>query len=205
MRKTLWIILILVLGSCAGIARADVTFDVSASLSAKPIAGEPVGYTPSCGGSGCTLSGTIVINTTSGTVDSVDLTMNGELPSFGPFVTLPEHIFTDPYSAYSNIVLEEMNTPDPAGTTGYYALGLELATPLPGSLVGYIGGNIIGGSVGVNSSPYAYESDMWSVTSGSVWASVTPPVTYPTVPEPCSFSLLLLGVGMALGLRKLIA
>src|ERR1035441_10571621 len=86
-----------------------------------------VGYTPSCGGSGCTLSGTIVINTTSGTVDSVDLTMNGELPSFGPFVTLPEHIFTDPYSAYSNIVLEEMNTPDPAGTTGYYALGLELA------------------------------------------------------------------------------
>jgi hypothetical protein len=81
MRKALWIILTVLLGTGARIARADdVTLAVSGSLAAVNSPG-------SCSATGCMLGGDIVINNTTGAVISQDVTMSGESPSVGPFST----------------------------------------------------------------------------------------------------------------------
>lgn len=79
MRKSLWIILAVLLVAIAPpAARADtVTLDLSGSLT--PVTGA---CSPSC-----TLGGDIVIDNTAGTVTSVDFTVAGESPSVGPFNT----------------------------------------------------------------------------------------------------------------------
>jgi len=68
----------------ARVARADViTFDVSGSLSP--------GYGVSCQAAGCSLSGTLVVNNTTGTIYSADIMVAGESPLVGPFYAKSLH------------------------------------------------------------------------------------------------------------------
>ena len=92
MRKSLWIMLAVLLAVIAApYANADtVTFDASGSLT-------PEGAGGLCSPSGCTLGGDIVINNTTGTVTSIDITVagatvNGTTQSVGPFHNFIEFI-----------------------------------------------------------------------------------------------------------------
>ena len=81
MRKSLWMILALLLGAGAGTAHANTsTLDVSATL--VPYPGS------ACTGSGCTLSGTLVLDNTAGTFLSSNISLSGGSPAVGPFTKL---------------------------------------------------------------------------------------------------------------------
>jgi hypothetical protein len=57
-------------------ARADTTFDVS---------GSAIGFGPTCGN--CAISGTLMVDTASGTLDGVDITFEGDPFSFSVLFT----------------------------------------------------------------------------------------------------------------------
>jgi hypothetical protein len=89
MRKSLWIILAVLLGAGAGVARADsITFIVSGSLTVGSSSGA------SCP-SPCTLGGTLTINNLTGAVISADITMSGESPTVSPFTTYRGIVYFD--------------------------------------------------------------------------------------------------------------
>jgi len=188
MRKTLWIILTVLLGACAGVARADdVTLDVSGSLTLAGSGG-------SCSVSGCTLGGTLVIDNTAGTVVSADVTMGGESPTVGPFTDVLG-VALDSTLDVTSLVLE-----DASGDS----LNLEFATPTEGSLVSYDGGPLTPWSFSLKDGTIVtVEVDgggHYGLTSGSLTAEVTP------TPEPSTVGLMLIGVGLVgLGMRKRIA
>jgi PEP-CTERM motif len=176
MRKAPWIVLAVLLGAGAGVARAgDITFNVSGSLEV----GSPSGSScPSL----CTLGGALTVNNVTGAFISADITMSGGVPNYGPF------------TIYSN--------PDPSGFYGYTFLFLSdsdsdvleilISTPTPGSWAGFDGGSIVPyivdptgnrdysaicpppGCVGGGSGHYV-------ITSGSLTPAATP--------EPASFLL----------------
>jgi hypothetical protein len=120
----------------------------------------------------CTLGGDIVINNTTGTVTSVDFTVAGESPSVGPF-----------------------NTFD-----GFLGGGLGLVTGdsagnifemfLSGTLVGYTGGAIGGSIDGIIGA-------LFFVNTGAALTEATV-----AAPEPSSYALVLLGVGLVFVMRK---
>jgi len=73
------------------------------------------------------------------------------------------------------------------GGAGDIILTLDVTTPLPGSLVGFDGGAIIGGKV----------SETDGITDAFILGDSIKPV-----PEPSAFALLLLGLGGLLVMRK---
>jgi hypothetical protein len=174
MRKSLWIIVTLLLGTGAGIACADdVTLGVSGSLAAVNSPG-------TCPVTGCTLGGDIVINNTTGAVISEDITMSGESPSVGPFSTFVSLI---PILGETRLALVD--------SSGNF-IDLFFATPTAGSLVGYDGG-ALDTLTGVGVPPPA-PPPTWLLTTGAL----TPVST----PEPNSVVLLLAGIGFVFAVRK---
>ena len=172
MRKSLWIILaVLLVAIAAPYANADtVTLDVSGSLSPS--------FGASCSPS-CTLGGDIVINNaTPGSVTSVDITVAGASPSVGPFNTFIEFI-----QSVSGLVTKDRN-----GDSLFIFLSGN-----PGTLVGYTGGGI-GGYILVIPTQSGISFDV--NTGAALTEAVTP------APEPSSVALMLLGVGLVFVLRK---
>lgn len=174
MRKSLWIILTVLLGTGAAIARADqITLDVSGSLVAVNSPG-------TCSVTGCTLGGDIVINNTTGAVISADITMSGESPSVGPFSTFG--------SVIPSVGLTRLALTDSSGNF----IDLFFATPTVGSLVGYDGG-ALDPLTGVGVPPPA-PPPTWLLTSGAL--------TPVTTPEPSSLVFILAGIGLVFVMRK---
>lgn len=169
MRKSLWIILTLLLGAGAGIARANtVTLDATGTLTAINSPG-------SCSATGCSLGGDIVIDNATGAVLSSDITMSGETPSVGPF------------STFVSVILSVGETRLALDDSSGDFIDLYFVTPTPGSLVGYMGGaldTLTGAGVPAPAPP-----PTWLLTSGAL----TPVAT----PEPDSAILLLVGIGLA--------
>lgn len=162
------------LGAGIGIARADqITLDISANLSAAFEGAECGGVV---GASGCTLSGDIVINNTTGAVISADVTMAEESPVVGPFTTGAELFVSSYGSGYPNTLLL---LEDSAGDD----LVLGLSTPTAGSLVGYDGGTLLPQPSGFYT-VYDASEGVWALTSGTATAAV---------PEPPLYLLLVLG------------
>ena len=174
MRKSLWIVLAIVLAAVAAPhAQADtVTLDVSGSLKAE------LG-TAACSSSGCTLGGEIVINNTTGAIISEDVTMSGESPTVGPFTTGIGGI--EDLGGLTVLFIE-----DPGG----HQVGLFFSTPAAGFLIGYNGGPLS------PSSAVFGGVAMWDLQSGALTPAVTPAT------EPSSVALMLLGVGLLFVMRK---
>jgi hypothetical protein len=174
MRKSLLIVLTVLLGAGAGIARADdVTLHVSGSLDVANFPG-------TCSVSGCTLGGDIVINNSTGAVISEDVTMSGESPSVGPFSTFA--------SVIEIVGLTRLALVDSSGDF----IDLFFATPTVGSLVRYDGG-ALDTLTGVGVPPPA-APPTWLLTFGAL----TPVST----PEPNSVALMLAGIGLVFVMRK---
>ena len=142
MRKSLWIMLaVMFVAVSAPVSHADtVTLDVSGGVS--PVQG-------SCSGSGCTLGGDIVINNTTGTVISIDVTVAGASPAVGPF---------------NGILFFHASS-----LTGFDGSGDILSVSIaPGTWVGYTGGAFSGGIV-------APGKDLFSITDGVFTPAVAAP------------------------------
>lgn len=170
------VIAIACLAAGAGAARADmITLDISGTL--HPFTNYP-GYNASCAASGCTLAGTLVINNTTGTFISANITMSGSTP----------HVAT--FTQSLGISAEGDLTRLPINNNSEGGLVLYFITPIPGSLVGYNGGPLIenGTMVAQLSSPGFYQ---WNLTSGSLTPAIT--AAMPT-PEPASWLLLATGL-----------
>ncbi len=172
------------LGAGVATARADqITLDVSGSLT-------PVLF-PRCASSGCTISGTLVINNTTGTFFSADVTMSGESPAAGPFTHL---LSISPLGSLTTMTIEGSSAD----------LELSFLTPTPGSLAGYDGGTLST----LSSVLIPAKLDVWALTSGSLT-----PDTPTATPEPSTWILLavdLLGLvalllfGERFGLRRVL-
>ena len=169
MRKSLWVMLVVVVAAIGPLAaRADtVTLDVSGSVTAD--------FGGSCSPSPCVLGGDIVLNNTTGTVNSVDFTVAGASPSLGPFNQFIG--FDGPASVIfaENPMLNQL-------------LGLQLAG-FPNTLVGYSGGSFTVGIV-----PAVGLTFIFTGTGALTKATVAP--------EPSSVALLLQGVGLLFVMRK---
>ena len=147
MRKSLWIVLTVLLGAVAGIARADtITLKVSGTLS-------PINSLVSCSGAGCTLGGMLVIDNTTGAVVSVDVTFSGESPLVGPFTQFGG---TQTNKSGDEIIL--------ATDAGANQLALIFPTATVGSLVGYDGGALIAPTQITD----IVQSSEWLLSSGSL-------------------------------------
>jgi hypothetical protein len=176
---------VVLLWAGTGVARADdiQTFDVSGSLTAWENA--------SCSASGCTLDGTLVIDTTTGAVISAAVTFSGESPVTGPFTNFVE-ITEIPILGETRVELQ--------GVASVDELDLFFVTPTAGSLVGYEGGALdiddtYASHVGFDSSNETFYVSYWDLTSGALTSEDA------STPEPSS--LLLLGSGL-LGLAALV-
>jgi hypothetical protein len=183
MQKSLWVLLTVLLGASAGIARADVvTLDVTGSLT-------PSTVTAMCTPVPCTLGGDIVLDPATGTILSVDVTMSGASPSVGPFT-----VFDSAGFFLNDQLFIQFSS---AG----YAAQLYLRVPCTTDcidLVGYAGGTILGGNVTVSPPGPLVQ---WSMLTGT--GALTPAVG--AVPEPRTITLMLLGVGLVFAMRKRIA
>jgi len=172
MRKSLWIILAVLLGAGARVARAgDITFIASGSL----IVGSSSGA--SCP-SPCTLGGTVTINNVTGAVISADITMSGESPTVSPFTTYSN---PGPFDGYTVLLLSDSDS---------YVAELYILTSTPGSWAGFDGGSFVPSFTSSSGTVYSAicappgcvvdGAGHWVLTSGSL----TP------VPEPSSYLLL---------------
>lgn len=188
MRKSLWVILTVLLGAGAGIVRADsITLDVSASLS--PINGA------SCSASGCTLSGSLVVDSTTGALVSADVKMSGETPLVSPFTVPMGTLFDAALPGGFNIMI---CNPD-------FCLGGDLSPSAEKILQNALQNN-----------PNSFENIASNILfeiqtteageTGNVkeeWVSTIGTLTSPTVtPEPSSLCLILAGIGLVLVMRK---
>lgn len=159
----------------AGAARAAViTLDVSGTMTPNSGLGA---CSPSCA-----LGGDVVIDNTTGAVQSADITATGFSPALGPFTNVDSITNT----GFANET--EMELDDTVNSQ----LFLFFTTPTGGSLVGYTGGpletrtSIVGPDIilpGGAPSPSLYD-----LTSGSLTQRTT------TAPEPATLAVL--GVGL---------
>jgi PEP-CTERM motif len=189
MRKFSWIFLALLLGAAAGTARADqITFTLSASLN-------PVGGGAGCSPSPCILSGTLTIDNTSGDILAADLQFSNTIfaSQGGPYTdiaSLPAVYFLN-----SNNIGSLCCFNSAVGYfTGLFLTAANNSHP-PANLIGYVGGLVYGAFV-QSPSGILWESTDWG--GNTVVGALT-------LPEPATFSLMLLGIGLALVMRKRIA
>jgi hypothetical protein len=189
MRKFSWIFLALLLGAAAGTARADqITFTLSASLN-------PVGGGAGCSPSPCILSGTLTIDNTSGDILAADLQFSNTIfaSQGGPYTdiaSLPAVYFLN-----SNNIGSLCCFNSAVGYfTGLFLTAANNSHP-PANLIGYVGGPVYGAFV-QSPSGILWESTDWG--GNTVVGALT-------LPEPATFSLMLLGIGLALVMRKRIA
>ena len=148
MRKSLWLVLALLVVGGAPVAHAD-TFTVSGTA-----LNDSGGSLGSCAnGATCAFKGTLTIDVTSG------LSMDITFPGFTSF-TNPQ--FAEPINT-SDFFIGALNT------SGDAALTLDFTTTTtPGSLVGFTGGNIFGLSVLNNATGAPEYSDLTgSITPAS--------------------------------------
>ena len=172
MRRSLWLVLPLLVVGSAPVARAD-SFTVSGT--AKNVSGGSLGSCAS--GAICAFSGTLTIDVTSGSLTAMDITF----PGFTSF-TSPQ--FAEPINT-SDFFIGALNS------SGDAALTLDFTTTMtPGSLVGFTGGSIFGLSVLNNTTAAPEYSDL----SGSIAPA--------PAPEPSSLALIPLGLGALLIMRK---
>jgi PEP-CTERM motif len=147
-------------------ARANTIFDVSATMfGALPYA--------TCSPS-CTLGGTITINTTTGVIDAVDVTMSGEIPMpVGPFTNIVSVTKVSEVNLYADDTLSDQIQIE--------FLGID-------SLIGYTGGAldpiyVIGYAYPTQNGPYPE----WFLSSTG---QISPAQT----PLPPSWTMMLLGL-----------
>ena len=148
----------LVTGSI-GAAKADPIFDVSAT------------FDSSC--PGCTLGGTLGIDTATGSVTSQHITIAGESPVVGPF-TIFVSVVQQPFSNFLQLSID-----DGPPTTAALSLNLPVLT-----LIGYGGGPICGATTGcLSGSGFNAPSQVglpgpvvWTVESGTLTAPVPGPI-----------------------------
>jgi len=172
MRKSLWLVLALLVVGGAQVAHAD-SFTVSGTAT-----NDSGGSLGSCSsGATCAFSGTLTIDPTSGILTAMDITF----PGFTSF-TSPQ--FAEPINT-SDFFIGALNS------SGDAALTLDFTTTMtPGSLVGFTGGSIFGESVLNNTTAAPEYSDL----SGSI--------TPAPAPEPSSPTLIPLGLVALLLMRK---
>jgi hypothetical protein len=129
--------------------------------------------TSTCGLSGCTIGGDIVIDNSHDVVTSADVTTSGFAPVMGPFT-----IFDAVAFGFGTQTVIELS--DVAGDT----LDFVFDAPTQGSLAGYTGGALNTGSEIFGSVAFSPDP-IWFLTSGAL----TPVPA--TVPEPGSVILLI--------------
>jgi hypothetical protein len=125
----------------------------------KPFVG--VACTPAC-----TLGGTLVIDNTAGTILSVDITATGFSPNVGPF-----------NQSHTLGIFSGFLTTLSVSDSGSHILPFAFATPTPGSLVGFTGGDL---STIEGTSILFGTGGFWELTSGSLTQEAV------AVPEPSS-------------------
>jgi hypothetical protein len=189
MRSSLWITLaVLLVAIGAPNAHADtVTLDVSGTMTASAPG--------SCLGSTvlplCTLGGDIVINNTTGAIISVDVTITGASPTFGPFTTAIQL-----FDFGLGRTLLRIRGP---ASQGLSVIDLVFDTPTPGSLVNYDGGALTTAtSAESTQAPCSVGTNppcIYFLSTGEL----TPAVA---APEPSSVALMLLGIGLVFVMRK---
>ncbi len=139
---------------CGGAAQADVTFDVSGQF------GSPAGTT---------FGGTITMDVQDGDVTALDIDVAGFDPGF---------YSAGPVGPVGNDVMLTATN----GTGDVYQLTLVFTTTNPGTLFGFTGGTIVGGSI------FNLQNPTVLVASGASG-------TLSSVPEPATLALL--GIGLA--------
>jgi hypothetical protein len=155
--------------SCAltlsvGAANADIiTFDVAATMTAR---NGVAACSPTC-----TLGGSFVLNNSTGIISSPNITMAGESPSVGPFITfLNSGAPGDGSTTFRFIDTPTLNSS--SDTLGLNVTNLAQA----GSLIGYTGGPLNTGLTVVTFTQA--NNGIWDLVSGSL----TPHT--PVVPGP---------------------
>jgi PEP-CTERM motif len=183
MRKSLWIILALLLGAGAGTARADIiTLAVSSIL--VPISAGVTCSSPSP----CTLTGTLTIDNTTGAIQAAAITLVGALPSPGPFTNIAAATYDPSMGSFSGIA-------DAAST---YFMSLQIL-PSPGPFPsGYTGGPLY--VLLVTTAPPLQFIEWGAPTTPTGVGQLTVPT-----PEPDTVGLLLFGFGLVFVMRKRIA
>jgi hypothetical protein len=186
MRKFLWVILTVLLSAGTGIARADsVTLDLSATLT--PINGA------SCDASGCTLNGTLVVDSTTGDVLSADVEMSGETPTVNPLTVPTGTLFATTLLGGISICNE------------HFCLNTELSPSQQKILQNDLQNGPDQLKIALSNIVWAlYNTD--TATTGNFkeeFFGTTGTLSSPVAaPEPSSLALMLTGIGLLMGRRR---
>ncbi len=190
MRITLWVILTVLLGAGAATARADsVTLDVSATLSPTNSA--------SCAVSGCTLSGTLVVDSATGTLLSADVEMSGETPVVNPLTVPTGTLFASTLPGGFSVQICNSDFCLVRGLITQPAKILQNDLGNGQNISNQTFSNILFVVQGTETGITGNIKDEWVGTIGTLSSPID-------TPEPSSLGLMLAGIGLLLVTRTFI-
>jgi hypothetical protein len=106
-----------------------------------------------------------VLNNSTGDISAVNITMAGEAPSVGPFITFFDSINT----GLGTTALEFTNTATFDSSTSYL-----LVLNITGGLIGYTGGTLNNSAAGVTFVETPLVTAQWTLSSGSLTSAAVP-------------------------------